>query len=175
MGPRPVGSVSVPVSSGSCGGSAACRIEPWEDYQYKVDTIIGRYFGHLPHYKEDLRQEGLIALLEGCRTYDPGLGVPLGAWLWVKIFNELRKAAAHYDRKALYDPVARPLAVDPEGTVEHRLAELPWHRLGKREYWVIYLNYMEGLELPDVASALQLTTHQAKWARQRALQKLRGE
>jgi len=151
-----------------------CRIERWEDYPYLVDTLIGRYFGHLPHDKEDLRQEGLLALLEGCRTYDPGLGVPLGAWLWVKIFNDLRKAAAHYDRKKLYDPMVWSLVVDPEEIVEYRLAELPWHRLGKREYWVIYLNYMEGLELPDVASALQLTLNQAKWARQSALEKLRG-
>jgi RNA polymerase sigma factor (sigma-70 family) len=157
--------------SGYCDGSIGFPSESLLEYLPLVDTIVHGDFKHVPSYidRSDMIQDGTVGLLEAARTYNPDYGVPFPSWARTKIRSGVYDGLRRMDSRRLEWEEDEVFA-----TSEELVANLPWEELTDREYWVVYLSYLEGFELSEVAMTMGITDNQVKWARQVALQKLRG-
>jgi RNA polymerase sigma factor (sigma-70 family) len=139
-----------------------------------VRSVIKPYLNHgVP--EEDLRQEGLIGLLEAQRRFDPSRGGKFSTyahyWIRKQVLAALGAEGKHSAGERSEEELLRiPAPEQASPDQELRLpADLP-----PAERQVILLSYRRGLSLREISRELKLSPERVKQLRAKALRRIRG-
>ncbi len=140
---------------------------------------------HLRSIREDAKAEGLLAVVEAVKTYDPASGVPFAGYVEsrvrYRIWNLFKRERRRWQREVLLDE-SRPEEEDgirTEVEVENSLMATAIRRaieeLPDKQRLVVTATLLGEASLAEVARELQVSVQAAHSLRKRAISRLRME
>ncbi|MBP1763043.1 MAG: sigma70-ECF: polymerase sigma factor, sigma-70 family [Firmicutes bacterium] len=140
---------------------------------------------HLRSIREDAKAEGLLAVVEGVKTYNPASGVPFAGYVEsrvrYRVWNLFKRERRRWQRETLWEE-SRPeddagIRIDAEvenglmaASVRRAIAELP-----DKQRLVVTATLLGEAGLADVARELQVSVQAAHGLRKRAIARLRTQ
>ena len=142
------------------------------NYAPLVRAMARRYQGPGME-REDLEQEGWLALVEARRCYRPELG-PRPAFYKSRVRGALAKMLRRYRRDALFGRAAEVEFSGQDDVPGFELRDL-FANLSKRQSQVLLLYYHQGLSLREAAKCMGISISAAHTHKKRGLKALAGQ
>lgn len=154
--------------------------------QFNPDLVIQQHQSLVEYYAkkyckyglsiDDLRQEGMLGLLEACKRFDSGKNVSFetyaGHWVKKYILQALNLETRH-SFKAISlkdnDSIARPQQTDATGKSSLQLpVDMPL-----AEQMIVRLSFEQGKTLKEISTELNLTMEKVRQLREKALRRIK--
>ena len=164
-------------------GAALTDIEALSELVKRYLPMVHYLSGQFPNAaREDLAQEGTIALIRAARSYSPDKGAGFATYaskcIRNKMLSELQKNIPITDGEGSLDDFSASEVTDPEKIViEKEEAQELYERIAKELSpleWSAFMLFADLMSYEDIAKSLEVPVKSVDNAIQRAKRKLRN-